>query len=96
MKHLLIVDDERGSRESLRAIFEKDYELSLAESAEKASGLLAERPVDLILLDVVMPKKDGVAFLREVQAAYPDVPVVMVSASTSVRPCITAVILSLI
>ncbi|MBN1558391.1 MAG: sigma-54-dependent Fis family transcriptional regulator [Lentisphaerae bacterium] len=91
MKHLLIVDDERGSRESLRAIFGKDYRLSLAESADEAVQRLSEERVDLVLLDVLMPRKDGLALLKDIQDLYPDVPVIMVSASTSVRPVVEAI-----
>ncbi|MFW6151966.1 MAG: sigma-54-dependent transcriptional regulator [Verrucomicrobiota bacterium] len=90
MKHLLIVDDERGSRESLKAIFADKYRLSLTSNAAEASDLLSKEKVDLILLDVIMPEKDGLAFLKEIQSLYPDVPVVMVSASTSVRPVVEA------
>ena len=91
MKHLLIVDDERGSRESLKAIFGKDCELSLAASADEAVARLSERRVDLVLLDVIMPRKDGLAFLKEIHELYPDMPVIMVSASTSVRPVVEAI-----
>ncbi len=91
MKHLLIVDDERGSRESLKAIFSDKYRLSLASNADEASDLLSKEKVDLVLLDVIMPEKDGLAFLKEIQSLYPDVPVVMVSASTSVRPVVEAI-----
>ena len=72
MKHLLIVDDERGSRESLRAIFEQDYTLSAGRERRRgASRLLAEERVDLVLLDVIMPDKDGLALLKEIQDALP-------------------------
>jgi DNA-binding NtrC family response regulator len=91
MKHLLIVDDELGSRESLRTIFEKEYDLSLAQSADEATQLLSKTRVDLVLLDVVMPNRDGIALLKDIQDMYPDVPVVMVSASTSVQPVIEAI-----
>jgi len=91
MKHLLIVDDERGSREALRAIFSRDYELSIAASAAEATQRLSQKRADLVLLDVVMPDKDGLALLNDIQGLYPDVPVVMVSASTSVQPVIQAI-----
>ncbi len=91
MKHVLIVDDERGSRESLKAVFSRDYKVTTAASAAEASQFLSEDKVDLILLDVIMPDKDGLAFLKEIQNQYPDVPVVMVSASTSVRPVVEAI-----
>lgn len=91
MKHLLIVDDERGSRESLKTVFEKQYRLSLAPSAEEATRLLSEERADLVLLDVMMPDKDGLTLLREIQSMYPDTPVIMVSASTSVQPVVEAI-----
>jgi len=91
MKNILIVDDERGSRESLKVIFQRDYKISLASSAEEALQSLSSNRVDLILLDVIMPEKDGLWALREIQKLYPDIPIVMVSASTSVRPVVEAI-----
>ena len=90
MKHLLIVDDDIGSRESLRAIFDGIYQVSTANSAANASLVLNQERVDLLLLDVVMPEKDGIEFLKEARTMYPDLPVIMVSASTSVRPVVEA------
>ena len=91
MKHLLIVDDEVGSRESLRTIFEKQYHLSLATNAEEGTRMLGQDSVDLVLLDVMMPHKDGLTLLREIQHLYPETPVIMVSASTSVQPVVKAI-----
>jgi len=91
MKHVLIVDDELGSRQSLRTIFDKQYRLSLAASAEEGTRKLNEESVDLVLLDVVMPHKDGLTLLKEIQDRYPEVPVIMVSASTSVQPVVKAI-----
>ena len=91
MKHLLIVDDEHGSREALRAIFQKQYELSITGSADQAGQILEKKPIDVVLLDVMMPEKDGLAFLKELQDRSPDLPVIMVSASTAVRPVVEAI-----
>jgi DNA-binding NtrC family response regulator len=91
VKHLLIVDDERGSRESLRAIFGNTYDVSLAASAEEAVAGLSKRRVDLVLLDVIMPRRDGLSLLKDIHELYPDAPVIMVSASTSVRPVVEAI-----
>lgn len=90
MRHLLIIDDERGSRESLRAIFQGSYQITATASAREAEVVLETSRVDLILLDVVMPEKDGMAFLQEALTRYPGIPVIMVSASTSVRPVVEA------
>ena len=91
MKHILIVDDELGSRESLKAIFAHDYKVSSASSAAEALKRMSDDKVDLALLDVIMPDKDGLSLLKETQNLYPDVPVIMVSASTSVRPVVEAI-----
>jgi len=90
VKRLLIVDDDFGSRESLRQTFTRLYQINAVDSAAAAIKTLAERPVDLVLLDVVMPEKDGVTLLKELHGAYPDLPCVMVSASAAVRPVVEA------
>lgn len=91
MKHLLVVDDDYGARESLRAVFSGTYKVSLASQADEAMAILSRGRVDVVLLDVVMPQKDGIAVLRELQSLYPDLPVIMVSASTSIRPVVEAI-----
>jgi DNA-binding NtrC family response regulator len=85
MKALLIVDDERGSRESLRSIFERTYRVVLADNAGDAQHRMAEERFDLMLLDVMMEKMDGIALLRETHDNNPDLPIIMVSGSTNVR-----------
>lgn len=90
MKRLLIVDDERGSRQSLEMIFKRDYAVLLAANAQQAREQLTRAQVDLILLDYVMPDMDGVSLLREIQTTYPEVPFVMVSASSTARPIVDA------
>ncbi len=90
MKKLLIVDDEMGSRQSLHAVFSNEYKVYLAESAKVALARLGETRVDLVMLDYMMPDTNGVTLLREIQSRYPDVPFVMVSASSTVRPVVDA------
>lgn len=90
MKTMLIVDDDRGSRESLRQTFSRHYNTLLAENAREALGQLAEFPVDIVMLDVMMPEKDGVTLLKELNDLYPGLPCIMVSASPSVRPVVDA------
>ena len=90
MKHLLIVDDERGARESLKAVFANSHHVSLAESAAAATRQLAADNIDLMLLDIMMPDKDGLAFLQEALGAYPDLPVIMVTAASGAEPVIQA------
>jgi DNA-binding NtrC family response regulator len=88
--HILVVDDELGPRESLRAIFKSRYTVSVADSAEAAMRVMTTEKVDLMILDVIMPKPDGISFLKDIHELYPNLPVVMISASSSVRPVVEA------
>ena len=91
MKRLLIVDDELGSRESLKAIFSREYSVSAVSGAEEALGKLASQPFDVMLVDVMMPGRDGVSLLMEAQGLYTELPCIMVSASSSLRPVVDAI-----
>ncbi len=88
--HILIVDDELGPRESLRAVFKGTYRVTTAASAAEGLEVLAREPVELVLTDVIMPDMDGLTFLRHVRERHPGLPVVMISASSSVRPVVEA------
>jgi len=89
-QHILIVDDEEGPRESLRAIFHREYRISLAETVAQGLEVLSREPVDLVLTDVIMPDQDGLTFLRRIRDLYSGLPVVMISAATSFRPVVEA------
>jgi two-component system, NtrC family, response regulator AtoC len=91
MKQILVVDDEAGPRESLKAIFWNTYRVLTAESASEALKLLKASPVDLVLLDILMPGRDGIDFLQEIRTIYPDLPVIMVSAVTSTNTMAEAI-----
>ena len=84
---ILIVDDTPKNIQLLGTILrEEGYQLNAAENGLQVFDVLESVTPDLILLDVMMPDRDGIALLKDIQEMYPDVPVVMVSASTSMRP----------
>jgi DNA-binding NtrC family response regulator len=91
MKHILVIDDELGPRESLKAVFAGRYTVTTAANHAEAMTALSQRTVDLVILDVILPDKDGIAILKEILGLYPRMPVVMISASTSVRPVVEAI-----
>ena len=91
MPKLLIVDDERGSRESLRLIFSREYDVLLAADANEALALLSREAVDLVLLDVMMPGLSGVELLRQIHAINPGMPAIMISAATAIPPVVEAI-----
>ena len=87
MKTVLVVDDEPAVRATLRAILEDEgYAVREAPHGRAMLEMLAREPVDLVLMDVMMPDGDGREAYRELRARpdLPDVPVVMMSAA--IRP----------
>jgi CheY-like chemotaxis protein len=65
-KRILIVDDEERVRLHFQAKLEKEgYAVELAEDGEKAMQALMQRPFDLLILDIMMPEKDGFEVMEE-------------------------------
>lgn len=84
MKRILIAEDRPGSLELIHTVLESaGYEVveavDGAEALEKASG----KPVDLVLLDLQMPKMDGFRVLAELRKdpRFTDIPIVALTAS---------------
>jgi two-component system OmpR family response regulator len=67
--HLLVVDDNRDVRDALRQYLVKHgNRVSTAESAAAARRELAAHAIDLVILDVMMPREDGLVLCRELRA----------------------------
>jgi DNA-binding NtrC family response regulator len=87
---ILIVDDEHAARYGMRRALEGRYRIAEAESAKAAREAIAAHRPDLILLDVVMPDEDGLAFLRSLRAVGDETPVLIVSALDTARTAVEA------
>lgn len=87
---ILIVDDERDTREGLKRALRGRYEVITAESAERALDILEENSVDLVLTDLRMPGLGGMDFLARLKARE-DAPVcMMLTAYGSVETAVEA------
>jgi two-component system response regulator MprA len=84
---VLVVDDERAVRESLRRALELEgYEIELAGDGNEALYRLeTESHPDAVILDVLMPGKDGLEVCRTIRRAGNTVPVLMLTARTQVE-----------
>ncbi len=82
MKKVLFVDDEKMLLESVSSGFlgKADIELLTAENGKLALKALEQAPVDLIVTDLRMPEMDGFELLARLNAEYPAIPVVVMSA----------------
>lgn len=76
---VLVVDDERGPRESLRMILQPTYEVMVARDGSEALQVLRSRPVDLVTLDLNMPGIQGEELMRLVRREFPDVELVIIT-----------------
>lgn len=90
-KKILIVDDEPAIRDSLQLILKAHFDVLVAENGEDALHLLSSVTPDLVLLDVSMPKVDGLETLRRMRDQGVSIPVVMLTASTTVRTAVQAI-----
>jgi len=88
---VLVVDDERGHRLMLRAHLEDaGYRVIDAADGEAALAQLESEPVELVLMDQVMPRMDGLSALKRVKAQRPELPVLMMTAFGSIDNAVTA------
>ncbi len=79
MSHILIIEDEPVTRATLTSYLEaQGYDVSEAESAQDAERVLAERPIDLMLVDINLPGKDGLRITRE-QRAKSNIGIILVT-----------------
>lgn len=88
---ILVVDDDRNTREGLQRGLQRHYEVRTAESAEAALAVLSREPdVALMLSDLRMPGVDGLGLLQQVKKLYPELLCVLLTAYGSVETAVDA------
>lgn len=81
MFHILVADDDKNTRRLMQAVLERDgYTVSLAANGQEALEVLDREHIDLVVLDVMMPRMDGYAFTATLRETKSDLPILMVSA----------------
>jgi len=92
MKRILVVDDEANLCDVLAMLLENDgYEVAAATNGRKAIETLENGAVpDLIISDLKMPEKDGMALLDHLKQTGRDIPLVMITAYGSIENAVEA------
>ncbi|MEX2600269.1 MAG: sigma-54 dependent transcriptional regulator [Balneolaceae bacterium] len=88
---ILITDDEKSIRNTLREILEYEgYTVLEAEQGEEALDILAEKQIDLMLLDIKMKGMDGIDVLKNVMDRKLGIPVIMISGHGNIQVAVEA------
>jgi two-component system response regulator PilR (NtrC family) len=88
---ILVADDEQSMREFLDIMLKKEgYRVSLASNGEEVAKLVEDDLFDLVLLDIRMPKLDGISALKKIKANTPETIVIMITAYASADTAIKA------
>ena len=81
MFHILVAEDDKNTRLLLRAVLEGErYTVFTAENGVEALAVMEREHIDLVILDVMMPKMDGYEFTRLLRQTDQNLPILMVSA----------------
>ncbi|HPQ67502.1 MAG TPA: response regulator [bacterium] len=92
MAKVLIVDDEVNIREAFREFLEADeHKVVLAGDANAAIQLLNENHFDVVITDIIMPRKSGVELLKEIKELSPHTQVIMITGEPTVETASQAV-----
>ena len=93
MTHILLVDDEQDIVDICRTYFEYEgYEVSTATNGKAALELLDDS-VDLLILDIMMPKANGYEVIKEMRARKLDIPFIYLTAKVQEQDTIYALTL---
>jgi len=77
---ILVVDDEDIVLDSCQAVLEEEnFEVMLVSSADKALEVMKDEDISLLLIDVKMPKHDGMYLMNEIKRQWPHIPVIVMS-----------------
>jgi DNA-binding NtrC family response regulator len=87
---IFVVDDEKVIRTGIKTTLGAHYNISTFETAEAAIDALAKNVPDLVLLDIGLPKIDGINALKIIKKLHPELLVIMITAYESVDTVISA------
>jgi two-component system nitrogen regulation response regulator NtrX len=91
VSRVLVVDDEESIRHSLAGLLsDEGWEVAAAADGEAALAAVREQDgaFDVVLLDIAMPGRDGIAVLEELRSDEPDLPVVMMSGHGTIETAV--------
>lgn len=87
MATLLVVDDDQQVRKMLGITLKRaGYEVMICPDGDEAIEMLRREKVDLVITDIIMPEKEGLATIIDIKKTFPDLPVIAISGGGKVGP----------
>ena len=81
MFHILVVDDDKNTRMYFEAVLKNNnYTVTVARNGEEALAVMDKEHIDLVVLDIMMPRMDGYEFTKTLRECGNNLPILMVSA----------------
>lgn len=90
MKTILVVDDELSVREAFGVVLKREYRIIVSEDGHRALEIAKNAPPDLIILDIIMPKMDGIEVLRKLKEMNCRSKVVVVTSPRTIKMAVEA------
>lgn len=87
---ILVVDDESGQRQFLRAVLEKDFDVTTAANGNEAVQLLRHKAFDLVITDQQMPEMSGIELIAWTQEHAPEIPIIVLTAYGTIQTAVEA------
>lgn len=87
---LLIVDDDKLTRETLASAFNDAYDIALAAGGREALDLIGSRHVDLVLSDLIMPELDGLELLKAINTSEDPPAVIFITGHATIESAVQA------
>jgi len=82
---ILVIDDELAPRESIRMVLKDKYNVTTASGAFEGLDIMTGNSMDLVVMDIKMPRMDGITALQEIKKKHPDTEVVLLTAYASLE-----------
>ena len=87
MAHILVIDDEEPIQDVLRQTLEHaGYDVTVAANGIEGLKAFRENPADIIIVDMIMPQKDGIETIMDLKIEAPDAKIIAVSGGGATGP----------
>jgi len=80
MPAVLVIDDDPDVRDSIRQVLSRvGFEVTVAENGEAGIQAFYDQPPDVVIVDIIMPRKNGVEVIRKIRETYPGARIIAIT-----------------